>query len=44
MKIVLGTILRHYQLELAGAERPARQGLAVGPKRGVRMRLVRRLV
>lgn len=44
MKIVLGTILRTFELELVdNEERAVRQGLGMGPKRGVRMRLVRRL-
>jgi methyltransferase (TIGR00027 family) len=42
MKIVLGTILRSYDFELLGPERPVRMGLLMGPKTGVRVRVVRR--
>ena len=44
MKIVVGTILQRIELSLAGEERPVRQGLAMGPRRGVRLRPVRWLV
>lgn len=44
MKIAVGTLLSRYELELVGPEeKPGRQGVGVGPRRGVRMRMVRPL-
>jgi cytochrome P450 len=44
MKVVLATLVQHYELEMVDAgEKPVRQGLGIGPQRGVRTRMVRRL-
>lgn len=44
IKIVLGTLLRRFDLELVlRNENPRRQGLTMGPARGVPMRVLRRL-
>ena len=44
MKVVLGTIIQNYELELVDPEeRPVRQGLGIGPQHGVRTRVARRL-
>jgi cytochrome P450 len=44
LKVVLATIVQNFELELVDPEEPpVRQGVGVGPKRGVRVRMVRRL-
>jgi cytochrome P450 len=43
LQVVVATILRRYELALeAPNERAVRQGVGLGPQRGVRMRIVRR--
>lgn len=45
LKVVLATIVRNFDLELAdSAEVPVRQGVGVGPKNGVRVRLAQKLL
>lgn len=45
LKVVLATIVRNFDLELADpAEVPVRQGVGVGPKNGVRVRLAQKLL
>lgn len=43
LQVVVATILRRYELALeTPSERAVRQGVGIGPQRGVRMRIVRR--